>query len=493
MAFVDSALIPVTLLQCVIAWLVYRALSNPLRKIPGPFWARHTNLWKAYHMYSRSLPEALLKAHEKYGPVIRIGPNDVDFQSREAIEPIYKAGRTMPKTKFYDGFRAKISSLFSGRDESLHAMRRRQMANSFSTANVLKFEALFNKHINRLYNNVEQTAGKVFDIREYIACYAYDFIGELAFDKDLNTQAQPDREKLPPIAEHTLLACMLGMFPGLLPYSMLLAPYVPIPALQKLIAGRGELARQTASFVIASKNNHVEGVRSTLLDNMLEAKDPETGARLSIEELCSEAFTFLVAGAHTSSSTLGFFFYRLMQNPEYADKLVAELEANLPLYDKGGEDIPYAGLESKLPYSMACIKENFRMNPVIDMPLPRLVASPGGINISGHHMPQGTHVSMSALALHHHQQFWGDDHAKFIPERWLDNPISANEIMHYGFGHRACIGRNIANISILKVVVTLWRNFEFTMVDKDMELRVSSVGVSEMQDPLLCTVRKRES
>lgn len=71
-------------------------------------------------MYKRDLPQAVLKAHKKYGPVIRIGPNDVNFQGRDAIDPIYKAGRAMPKTKFYDGFTpATIANLFSSRDETV--------------------------------------------------------------------------------------------------------------------------------------------------------------------------------------------------------------------------------------------------------------------------------------------------------------------------------------------------------------------------------------
>jgi benzoate 4-monooxygenase len=95
------------------------------------------------------------------------------------------------------------------------------------------------------------------------------------------------------------------------------------------------------------------------------------------------------AGAHTSSATLGFLFYHLLHNPDAAENLAAELRDHLPLYRHGGQDIPYAGLESKLPYTMACIKENFRINAVFTMPLPRLVTNPKGVDICGYHVPQG--------------------------------------------------------------------------------------------------------
>lgn len=70
-------------------------------------------------MWKRDLPLVILDAHQKYGPVIRIGPNDVNFQSRDAIDPIYKAGRSMPKTTFYDGFTAVHPNLFGTRDEAV--------------------------------------------------------------------------------------------------------------------------------------------------------------------------------------------------------------------------------------------------------------------------------------------------------------------------------------------------------------------------------------
>ena len=70
-------------------------------------------------MYKRDLPQAVLKAHEKYGPVVRIGPNDANFQSRDAIDPIYKAGRSMPKTMFYTAFMAIHPNLFSTCDEAV--------------------------------------------------------------------------------------------------------------------------------------------------------------------------------------------------------------------------------------------------------------------------------------------------------------------------------------------------------------------------------------
>lgn len=66
-----------------------------------------------------------------------------------------------------------------------------------------------------------------------------------------------------------------------------------------------------------------------------------------------------------------------------------EIRQNLgPLRDN---QISYQiqGLEASLPYTMACVRENFRLNPVFTMPLWRRVGYPGGINIGDHYIPHG--------------------------------------------------------------------------------------------------------
>ena len=99
-----------------------------------------------------------------------------------------------------------------------------------------------------------------------------------------------------------------------------------------------------------------------------------------------------VAGAHTTSATLTFLFYHLMHHPAVAEKVTTEICSIVPKYNAGENQVPYTGLESKLPYTMACIRENFRVAAVFNMPLPRLVTNPHGVTISGHHVPHGVSV-----------------------------------------------------------------------------------------------------
>jgi benzoate 4-monooxygenase len=294
MAYIQSQHLVAALVCFILFSLIFSVFFDPLRKIPGPFWAKRTNLWKTWHTYRGDLHDVVVKLHKKCGPAIRIGPGDVNFQSRGAVDTIYKAGRAMPKTAYYDGFvPAGRVNLFTTRDETFHALRRRQMAHSFSTATLLQFEGTFNKHLDRLFTNVEHSVGTTFDMKELVACYTYDVICELAFDRDVNTQAAPSKDSLPRIPDHILLGALYGHMSSLLPYSMRLGDKLPIPGLQKLLASRRQLAKQTGEWVRSAMETHNKGDRETLLANIFEAEDPETGARLTIDEICAEAFAFL--------------------------------------------------------------------------------------------------------------------------------------------------------------------------------------------------------
>ena len=67
-----------------------------------------------------------------------------------------------------------------------------------------------------------------------------------------------------------------------------------------------------------------------------------------------------------------------------------------------------------------------------------------------------TSVAITNYVLHHNSKIWGDNHGSFNPERWIgsDSADYVNLLMPFGIGHRACIGRNIAMINILKVTST---------------------------------------
>lgn len=68
-----------------------------LDKIPGPFVASISNVWKVSALYRGTIPQENIAVHDKYGPVVRIGPHHVSFASPEALQIIHSSRGAYPK------------------------------------------------------------------------------------------------------------------------------------------------------------------------------------------------------------------------------------------------------------------------------------------------------------------------------------------------------------------------------------------------------------
>lgn len=68
-----------------------------LRHIPGPFWASITDLPKILWVKTGRAHLIHQKLHEKYGELVRIGPNTVIFRSPTAIPTVYPMRPGFPK------------------------------------------------------------------------------------------------------------------------------------------------------------------------------------------------------------------------------------------------------------------------------------------------------------------------------------------------------------------------------------------------------------
>lgn len=76
---------------------VYRRL----RHIPGPFWAKFTDLQRVLWVQTQRAHEIHQAAHEKYGDVVRFGPNMVSLADPDWIETLYSMRRGFPKVSIH--------------------------------------------------------------------------------------------------------------------------------------------------------------------------------------------------------------------------------------------------------------------------------------------------------------------------------------------------------------------------------------------------------
>uniref|UniRef100_A0A0D2XZP1 Sterigmatocystin biosynthesis P450 monooxygenase STCB n=1 Tax=Fusarium oxysporum (strain Fo5176) TaxID=660025 RepID=A0A0D2XZP1_FUSOF len=123
----------------VITHIIIR-LTSATAKVPGPFVSNFTSLVLKWHELNANRTMYIHELHKRYGPVVRVAPNEVSFTSIDALKEIYGSGGSgYDKTEFYDlfqvyGKRTMFSTLVKGD----HAKRRRMIGDRYANSNVMK-------------------------------------------------------------------------------------------------------------------------------------------------------------------------------------------------------------------------------------------------------------------------------------------------------------------------------------------------------------------
>lgn len=149
-----AALIPQSLLQwCLFAivlsstyiasFLFYNLFLHPLRRFPGARLSRATVLPKLYFLSRGKLIYHIQDLHKRYGPVVRIAPNELSFTDPQAWEDIFirqppgiaktsHSHALAPDMAFYNPFGDLPPSVISSDDVSKTASLLGETAHMYS-------------------------------------------------------------------------------------------------------------------------------------------------------------------------------------------------------------------------------------------------------------------------------------------------------------------------------------------------------------------------
>lgn len=73
----------------IVLYVIYIRFLSPLVKIPGPFWACISRLWIVRLSRKGNMHRVMLRLHEKYGKLVRVGPKEVIVADLAAVKTIY--------------------------------------------------------------------------------------------------------------------------------------------------------------------------------------------------------------------------------------------------------------------------------------------------------------------------------------------------------------------------------------------------------------------
>jgi hypothetical protein len=154
--------LPLILVALELLWIIYARNFHPLADIPGPWLASVSRLWVMRRLKAGDMDKVQRNLHRRYGPLIRIAPNEISCADPEAIKLLYRTAAPLTKTDFYPVWgnprMSKYRDNFSQVDERLHSERRRIVNHVYSLSNVLQSEASIDRVTTVMVEKLSQLA-----------------------------------------------------------------------------------------------------------------------------------------------------------------------------------------------------------------------------------------------------------------------------------------------------------------------------------------------
>lgn len=469
-----------------ILYLLLRSLYrispfHPLSHIPGPILPRISSLWLVYHAWIGDECTVTHKLHQKYGSIVRTGPNSVDISDGEALHDIYSARGGFRKTAFYDNFDIDgHKSIFSEIVPENRAPRAKAVLPLFATQSlragkdrleeiVLRFvrrceeEAERSRRTGKAVNVLNLTRGLALDaVTGYLFGRAYGGLDSPTQQRQEKADAQiklkDDEENL---GSEMSANGMVDLFVGVGRFW-----YLPAWAFKwvdwldsKYGAGSsvdvGESLDLVDTYVAGVVNDAmlvleqekekdasdaaVEGITATSYPARLLA------AGLSVSETRAQCKDLIFAGTDSTGMNMATILFHLAKQPEILKKLQDELQKDKNLTD-------LMEIQS-LPYLRGVVREGLRLSMANPSRLPRVVPKDGW-TFKGIHFPSETEVSCAPFELHLNGDVFPDPEA-FQPERWIETEATKEmdrDAIPFGLGTRQCIARNLATAELFLAV-----------------------------------------
>ncbi|KAI1647477.1 cytochrome P450 [Daldinia loculata] len=447
----------------VVGLVIYRLFFHPLAKYPGPFIAKITDAYQLYHAWKGDRHLEFWRLHEKYGKVVRFGPNSVSFNSNTALKDIYGFKSNVRKAEFYDAFVHPASNTHNTRDKALHARKRRVLSQAFSDGAVKEMERYILSNVRSFCEQIGLGASdekKGWTVAKNMADWcnylAMDILGDLCFGKAFHMLEKPDNRyalELVSLATTRHLICGTMSAVGKLHLDKIL--------FRRIATGRAKYMAYSKAQLAERTNLGDDSDRRDFFYHLLKARDPETGQGFATSELWGESNLLIIAGSDTTSTAMAATLFYLVRNQVALQKASQEVRAKF----SDVEEICQGPALNSCTYLRACIDEAMRMSPSVGGILPREVLK-GGITIDGESIPEGIVVGTPHYTIHHNPAYYPHPFS-YVPERWIEGSrktfgelsgsnVTAQDISlaqsafcPFSIGPRGCIGKGLAYIEMM--------------------------------------------
>jgi cytochrome P450 len=425
--------------------------------------------------------------HRKYGPVVRIGPNEVSFSSPQVARNILSAGKRFYKTDFYSVFPPPENpDIFTEIREEVHAMKKKVANVPYSMAAMRQLSPFIDDTIEFLVSRMsgfcadltgaspnkesslsagDKKPQPIVNLGDWLHYFAFDVLGEVAFGRSFGfLAAGVDKENaIRTIDNSQKYNGIIGQIPELDVFLRRnpICKYIPaLDPANNLITriAKEEIAKRKPFEIEREGKSASSDGREDLMASLIKGhlKDPAKfhegdifavahGAMLVFSHIettrdygdkMKEEYEMLMlrysfAGSDSTASTMQSFFWLSLTAPRVYAALKAEIDAAV-----SDGTIPLSGniewtQSQSLPYFQACLKEAMRLRPAVGLNITRYAPAPDGVEIDGRHYPAGTRLAVNGWVLHRDKAIFGSDAEFFRPERWLEDEENARVMERY--------------------------------------------------------------
>lgn len=399
----------------------------------------------------------------RYGPLIRIAPNELSYSKPDGVPVIYRLSKPLEKTDWYwawkgAGLKSQID-MFTITNEKKHTAYRRVVGTVYSLSNILKNEKKMDENVQLLLDRLDGFVERKeeVDLGLWLEMYAYDNIGSVFFGKPFGFLETSSDYGGYIAAVHKAMPFLsvVAMAPSYA-RTALMAVAATVPSLLRAVLAVDDIRKTSVRETEQAMARNYDGSqRHDMLSRLLDVLE-KSGDKIGLthHEVTGEMWVAVIAGADSTAGDLRAVIYHLLKNPRVMAELIAEIDE---AFNNGALTHPVQHAQVvTLPYLMAVCKEAARVWPSFQVTMPRYAPAQGLQLPNGFYVPEGYRVSMGPFVVQRDAELFGEDAETFRPERWLEADKERlrqmnTSMLSFGAGTRTCTGQHVSTYQALWV------------------------------------------
>jgi cytochrome P450 len=444
---------------------VYPLYSGSLRHVPGPWYCKISNIPLSIYEIICRRNDIILALHKKYGPVVKIAPDEVSVADLEATKQIYGTKDRWAKSEYFDHFMGYGKrSIFATMPYGEHRMNRKYISSFYQTKAIYKLPEIEEHVKSRSLAVLDQVRdGQDVDSFSLTSWYALDNITFLVFGPNYATHSVDQTCTERGILEGLKYQQLTGPFRYRCPWLYNYAPYLlqRVSSRFEYLAADDEFPTWCEKKFLATLKDPQLNEPHSLVRHLCELKEDDANdGSIDVPYMAAEVLDNIDAVEATIVVTATYLIWKLTEVLKWQQKIRQDLSALLK-QDDGS--LSFTAVDTRAPSLEACLREVYRVHPSSSGKNERVVPL-GGRTLVGVSVTENTIVTSSVLALHYDEDVYPEP-CSFLPERWLDGSEEKRktldaQLIPFGYGGRICLGKALATMELKMLIGSLYLEHE---------------------------------